>query len=140
LARNVPAVEARRAAVARLVNERMRELRISISDLVKRSGVSENIVYDILYRDKSHNKATWIAISAALDWEPGFLVKVIDGQADPSVAPVSPMEKQMAQMFGQLAEVGALRRDVVVLKEVVYRIDKKIDFIINTQRSAVGGG
>lgn len=140
MARNVAAVEARRAAVPGLVNERMRKLGISISDLIKRSGLSENTVYDILYRDKSHNKATWIAISAALGWEPDFLVKVMNGEVDPSVASVSPMEKRLAQMAGQLAEIGALRRDVVVLKEVVYRIDKKIDFIINTQRSAVGGG
>jgi len=89
--------------------------------------------------ENSHNKSSWVALCGALEFLPASFLKVLDGKADVSVLAESPMEQRLAQMVSELAEIGALREDVDVLKDVVYRIDKKIDIIISDRDSAGGG-
>jgi hypothetical protein len=106
---------------------------------MERSGLSENIVRDMVDGENSHNKSSWVALCGALEFLPASFLKVLDGKADVSVLAESPMEQRLAQMVSELAEIGALRQDVDVLKDVVYRIDKKIDIMISVRDSAGGG-
>jgi hypothetical protein len=116
----------------------MKDLGIPVSDLIKRSGLSENTVYDILYRNKSHNTATWMAISSALEWESDFLVRVMTGEVDPSAALLSSVRMRRGRTAGELAAIDSFLREVALLAEALDRIDRKIDSILNAQRSSVG--
>jgi len=128
-----------RQAVGSAIRDRVRDRRLSVPEIMKRSGLSENIVRDMVDGENSHNKSSWVALCGALEFLPASFLKVLDGKADVSVLAESPMEQRLAQMVSELAEIGALREDVDVLKDVVYRIDKKIDIIISDRDSAGGG-
>lgn len=138
MSKDAPAAD-RRAAVAEVILDRMRDRELSVPEIMKRSKLSENTVRDMAYGTKAHNESSWVAMSLALDFMPDYLLKILNGETDANVPGESPMERRLAEMAIQLSEIGALRKDVDVLKDVVYRIDKKIDIIIDTQRASDGG-
>lgn len=128
----------RRKAVASIVRKRMKDSRISVPEVMKRSRLSENIVRDMANGGKSHNGSSWVAISWALGFLPDHLVKILEGETDPNAPAESPMERHLAQMASELTAIGALRNDVGVLKDIVHRIDEKIEIIIRNQDSSDG--
>lgn len=127
-----------REAVGSAIRKRVRDHKLSVPVIMDRSGLSENTVRDMVDGDNSHNKSSWVALCAALEFRPDSFLKVLNGEADVSILAESPMEQRLAQMVSELAEIGALRKDVGVLKDVVHRIDEKIDIIINDRDSSDG--
>lgn len=127
-----------RAAVAAVIRGQMSKNGLSVPEIIKRSGLSENTVRDMANGEKPHNNSSWMAMSRALGFLPDHLLKILKGEADANVPAESPIERRLAQMVGELAAIGALREDVDLLKDAVYRIDKKIDIIISKQGSSEG--
>lgn len=127
-----------RAVVKAVPSGGLRWYGLSVPEIIKRSGLSENTVRDMANGEKPHNNSSWMAMSRALGFLPDHLLKILNGEADADVPAESPIERRLAQMVGELAAIGALREDVDLPKDVVYRIDKKIDIIISTQGSSDG--
>jgi hypothetical protein len=50
----------------------------------------------------------------------------------------SPLEKSLAQLARKLADIDTLRGDVSELKDVVYRIDGKVDVVIASRPASPG--
>ena len=124
--------EGARAEVARIVSGRMGQLGISTAELRRRSGLSVNTIRGITEGASRHNRSTWVAISAVLEWPWDYLVNILNGRSDKNVAPESPLEMHLAALADGLAEIGALRRDVAGLTDVVHEIDRKIDLVIDS--------
>ena len=129
MSKDAPAAEAR-AEVARAVSGRMGQLGVSAAELRRRSGLSVNTIRGITEGTSRHNRSTWVAMSAALEWPWDYLVNILNGSADRNAAVKSPMETQLAGLVDGLAEIGALRQDVAVLTDVVHEINGKIDVVI----------
>jgi hypothetical protein len=51
----------------------------------------------------------------------------------------SPLEKNLAQLVRGLADIDTLQEDVSELKDVVRRIDGKVDVVIASQHASSGG-
>lgn len=134
MSESAPTGEAR-AEAARVVSERMNALRLSAAELRKLSGLAVNTIRDMTEGTGQPNRSTWVAVSAVLDLPWDYLVNIVDGRPDKNVAE-SPMERQLAKLADQLGEIGALRRDVAGLADVVQKIDRKIEVAIGTGRSA----
>ena len=129
--------ERARAEVAKAVSGRMKQLGVSAAELRRRSGLSVNTIRGITEGASKHNKSTWIAISAVLDWPWDYLVNILNGRSDKNVA--SPLERHLAAMADRLAEMGELREDVAGLVDIVHEIDGKIDLVIESRRDAEPG-
>lgn len=129
-----------RAAVAAVIRAQMKDLGLSVPEVMNRSGLSENTVRDMAYGSKPHNKSSWMVMSGALEFLPKYLLQILRGEVDANAPVKSPMERRLAQMTSELAGIGELRKDVGVLKDVVFAIDEKIEIIIRTQRRADGNG
>jgi transcriptional regulator with XRE-family HTH domain len=125
-----------RQAVGWAVRERMAQLGFSTAELARRSGLSETTIRDIMQGTSRNNKSTLVAISAVLSWPPDYLVNILHGDADKNVAPESPLETYLAKLALGLAEIGALREDIAGLKEIVDRIDKKLDVMSEARGSS----
>lgn len=125
-------------AVGRAVRERMGQLGSSTAEVARRSGFSETTIRDIAHGKSRHNKSTLVAICAVLDWPPDYLVNILHGEAHKNVIPESPLEIHLAKLAEGLAEIGALRQDIAGLKEIVHKIDKKID-VMTDPRQPPGG-
>jgi hypothetical protein len=124
-----------RAEVARAVSGRMSQLGVSTADLRRRSGLSVNTIRGITDGTSRHNRSTWVAISAALEWPWDYLVNILNGKADRNTTASSPMETHLAKLADGLAEVSVLRQDVTALKDIVHQIDKKIDVAIGSRHT-----
>ena len=122
-----------RAEVARIVSGRMGQLGVSTAELRRRSGLSVNTIRGITEGVSRHNRSTWVAISAVLEWPWDYLVNILSGRSDKNVAPESPLETHLATLAGGLAEIDALRQEVAGLKDVIHEIDRKIDLVIEAQ-------
>jgi hypothetical protein len=132
LSEDAPA-EGVRAEVARIVSGRMGQLGVSTAELRRRSGLSVNTIRGITEGVSRHNRSTWVAISAVLEWPWDYLVNILSGRSDKNVAPESPLETHLATLAGRLAEIDALRQEVAGLKDVIHEIDRKIDLVIEAQ-------
>ncbi len=137
MAKDVPAREAR-AEVARVVSGRMEQLGISAAELRRRSGLSVNTIRGITEGTTRHNRSTWVAISAVLEWPWDYLVNVLNGGTDTNATAKSPLETQLAKLVDGLADIDALRHDVAVLHDIVHAIDGKIDGVIRFRRTSAG--
>ena len=137
MSKDAPA-EGARAEVARAVSGRMGQLGVSTAELRRRSGLSVNTIRGITEGASRHNKSTWVAISAVLEWPWDYLVNILSGKPDKNVTPASPLETHLAKLVDELAEIDALRQDVAGLKDIVHEIDRKIDLVIGS-RHASGG-
>jgi len=122
-----------RAEVARVINERMGQLGLSLADLQERSGLSPNTVRSITEETGDHNKSTWVAASSGLDWRWDHLLNILDGRADKNVPAQSPLETHLAKLADGLAEMSALRQDVAGLKDIFHAVDKKIDLVLGSR-------
>ena len=140
MSQDAPVDKRRRADAARAALDLMRDRGLSNAEVERLSGLSENIVRDMLdTKGKSHNKSSWMALCGALECK-DHLVRILNGEADASVPFESPMERRLAEMANGMAEIGALRADVATLKDIIRRIDEKIDVIIDAPRSQGGAG
>lgn len=128
MSEDAPTAEAR-AEAARVVSERMGELRLSVAELRRLSGLSINTIRGIREGTSQPNRSTWVAVSAVLDLPWDFLVNIVYGTPELNVAK-SPLEKHLAELAGRFAEIEALRRDVIDLKDIVHEIDSKIEIAI----------
>jgi transcriptional regulator with XRE-family HTH domain len=127
------------AAVGRAVSGRMDRLGISKAELARRVRSSETTIRDIARGIGQHNESMLVAISAVLGWPTDYLVNILDGEADENVPPESPLEAHLAKLANEFAEVGALREDVAGLKDVIHKMDKKIDVLIGDRHSSGDG-
>lgn len=125
-------MEKARAEVARAVSGRMGQLGVSKAELRRRSGLSINTIRGITEGTSRHNRSTWVAISAVLEWPWDHLVNILNGRADRNVTVRSPLEADLAKLVDGLADIDALRQDVAVLKDIIHKIDKKIDIVIES--------
>jgi hypothetical protein len=130
--------EGARAEVARIVSGRMGQLGVSTAELRRRSGLSVNTIRGITEGASRHNRSTWVAISAVLEWPWDYLVNILNGRPDKNVTPESALETHLAKLAGRLAEIDALRQDVAGLKDIVHEIDRKIDVVIEPQHRSGG--
>jgi hypothetical protein len=137
LSKDAPA-EGARAEVARAVSGRMGQLGVSTAELRRRSGLSVNTIRGITEGASRHNRSTWVAISAVLDWPWDYLVNILNGKSDKNVTPKSPLETHLAKLADGLAEIDALRQDVAGLTDIVHEVDRKINLVIESQRAAGG--
>lgn len=138
MSKDAPTNEAR-TEVARAVSGRMDELGVTTAELRRRSGLAVNTIRGITEGTSRHNRSTWVAISAVLEWPWDYLVNILNGRADRNVTAESPMETQLAKLVGGLAEIDALRQDVAVLKDIVHEIDRKIDVVIGSRPTSGDG-
>jgi len=135
VSKDVPAQEAR-AEVARAVSGRMGQLGITAAELRRRSGLSVNTIRGITDGTTRHNRSTWVAISAVLEWPWDYLVNILNGSADGTATVTSPLETQLAKLADGLAAIDALRQDVAVLADIVHDIDGKIEVVTGSRRSS----
>jgi hypothetical protein len=111
----------------------MGQLRLSTAELRRRSGLAVNTIRDITEGTSRHNRSTWVAISAALNWPWDYLVNILNGTADLDARPRSPLEAHLAKLADGLAEINGLKQDVAGIKEFVHKIDRKIDIVIESR-------
>lgn len=92
------------AAVARAVNERMRELGISQRELAERSGISPATLREIQHgTNRQRSRSTLAAISRALRWPEDHLRRIsVEGQANEPTAEDAPA---LAGLREELAEL-----------------------------------
>jgi hypothetical protein len=131
LSKDAP-TERARAEVARAVSGRMGQLGVSTAELRRRSGLSVNTIRGITEGTSRHNRSTWVAISAVLEWPWDYLVNILNGRSDKNVTIKSPLEAHLARLVDGLAEIDALRQDVAGLKDIVHEIDKKVNVVIES--------
>lgn len=101
------------AAVARAINQRMAELDIGQTELIKRSRLAKQTVSEIQNDSRRRNRSprTLEAISTALGWNPGYLAAVLEGRTPP--APDEPHARSADDITGRL-DVIEYRLDAVV--------------------------
>lgn len=108
-----------RTAAGTVAGARMRELRMSTAELARRSGFAENTIRDLTQGTGSHNKSTWVAISAVLGFDPDYLFKILTGEADFSKGPHMTFQE-----------------DVIEIKIFIRKINKKIDAMTGSRHSS----
>ncbi|SFQ01564.1 hypothetical protein SAMN05421810_104202 [Amycolatopsis arida] len=73
------------AAVAKAIDQRMRELSLRQRELAERSHVSQAIIREIQHHtvERRRSARTLEALSIALEWHPGHLSAVLSGRRPP---------------------------------------------------------
>jgi transcriptional regulator with XRE-family HTH domain len=127
-----------RQAVSAAVTERMRELGLTVAEINRRTGLSETTIYAVILIKGQPTKSTLALLSAVLDWRIPHLYNILQGRADENIVIESPLEKDLAQLARKLADIDTLRGDVSELKDVVYRIDGKVDVVIASRPASPG--
>jgi cyanate lyase len=127
-----------RQAVSTAVTERMRQLGLTVAEINRRTGLSETTIYAVIQVTGQPTKSTLALLSAVLDWRINHLYNILRGRAHENIVPESPLEKNLAQLVSGLAGIGTLREDVSELKEVVHRIDGKVDVVLARRDAASG--
>lgn len=119
-------------AVRTVVYRQMKSLGMSIASLSRESGVSENTIRYIGRREKRH-RSTLVALSATLGCQHDYLVKILEGEADPADLPRAPAE---AAFIGNLLrhEVGPLKEEVSGLAGVIHQLDDKVTHLFDQRR------
>jgi cyanate lyase len=139
LSKDAPKEDDRRA-VSTAVTDRMRELGFSVAEIRRRTGLSETTIHAVIQRTGQPTKSTLALLSAVLDWRINHLYNILHGRPHENVAPASPLEKNLAQLARRLADIDTLREDVSELKDIVHRIDGKIDVVIAVRDGSDGDG
>lgn len=119
-----------RQAVGTAVTERMHQLGLTVAEINRRTGLSETTIYAVIQVTGQPTKSTLGLLSAVLDWRINHLYNILQGRAHENVVTESPLEKNLAQLVRGLADIGTLRGDLSELKDVVHRIDEKVDVVI----------
>lgn len=125
-----------REEVAEAARGRMAQLGLSPAQLRGRSGLSVNTIKDIANGTGDHNRSTWVAMSAGLEWPWDYLVNILHGAADQNVKVKSPLETHLAKLADGMAQIEALRQEVAGLKDVIHEFDAKLDAVARERRSA----
>jgi transcriptional regulator with XRE-family HTH domain len=137
------------AAVARVINERMRELGLNQRELIERSQVSKATVGELCHNSAQRRRSarTLEALSMALEWHPQHLVAVLKGQRAPDIGePVSrsdddvpgrlaAIEYRLAQIETQLGAIDELRDR---LGEINANVEAVIRFVGSNRKSVRG--
>jgi hypothetical protein len=119
-------------AVGHAVSERIGRLRISLAYLARETGLSETTIRYIDKPTSRHNKSTLVALSAVLGWRYDHLTNILRGESHKNDSITSPIESHFENLLH--TEVGPVKDEVAVLKDIVQTIDTKIDVIIENQR------
>lgn len=127
-----------RQAVSTAVTERMRHIGFTAAGINRRTGLSETTIYAVIQVTGQPTKSTLALLSTVLDWRIDHLYNILQGRAHANIATESPLEKSLAQLARGLADIDALRDDVSELKDVVHRIDGKVDVVIASQHAPSG--
>jgi hypothetical protein len=114
----VPSAEGR-AEVAKAVNARAAELRLSTAELARLSGLAVNTVRGGRDATGKYTKSTLVALSAVLDCDPQYLWRILFGQARRTVTTGSPLKAHLAELAHGLADVRALRQEVARLTQEI---------------------
>jgi hypothetical protein len=123
-----------RQAVSTAVTERMHQLGLTVAEINRCTGLSETTIYAVIQVTGQPTKSTLALLSVVLDWRINHLYNILQGRAHENVVTESPLEKNLAQLVRGLADINTLREDVSELKEVVRRIDGKVDVVIASQQ------
>ena len=122
------------AAVGRAIRERMRERGISATYLAQETGLSPTTIRHIGEpTTRRRTRSTLVAISAVLEWRYDHLTNILHGEPQRNSSAASPLEPY----FGNLlrSEVGPVKEEVAVIRDIIHVIDQKIDVIIDAQHS-----
>jgi hypothetical protein len=102
-------------AVATAINQRMIKLRVSQYSLIKRSGLSKQIVYELQHNSTQRRRSprTLEALSVALEWHPHHLAAVLEHRTPPEVGdPVVTFVMPNYDVPGRLATLESLLREI----------------------------
>ena len=127
-----------RQAVSAAVTERMHQLGLTAAEINRRTGLSETTIYAVIQVTGQPTKSTLALLSAVLDWRINHLYNILQGRAHENIVTESPLEKNLAQLVRGLADIDTLQEDVSELKDVVHRIDGKVDVVIASQHAPSG--
>jgi hypothetical protein len=123
------------AAVDRAIKDRLREVRMPLAELARKSAVSENTIR-YMGESSGGTESPLVAIAAALGWPLDYLRNILHEEPEKNAAysaetPES-SESLAEPYFRKLlrAELGPMRKDVAALRGIVDRMDQKIDRII----------
>lgn len=144
MSKDAPTAESR-AEVARVVNARVAELRLSTAELARLSGLAVNTVRGVREARGKYTKSTLVALSAVLGWDPQHLDRIFHGETQKNATAGSSLRSHLAELTRRLTELSTQLQDVAGRTEGVPRIDGKIDIalgkidsIIETLRSSGG--
>ena len=118
------------AAVSDAIRKRMRELKISTAQLARETGLSETTIRYIGEPSSRHNRSTLVAISAVLRWRYDYLMNILHGEPEKNVLIRRPVEVNFERLLR--AEVDPMREQIAGLRDIVERMDKKIDVVAET--------
>jgi hypothetical protein len=127
-----------RQAVGAAVTGRIHQLGLTVAEINRRTGLSESTIYAVIQVTGQPTKSTLALLSAVLDWPINYLYNILQGRAHENVVTESPLEKNLAQLVRGLADIDTLRDDVSELKDVVHRIDGKVDLVIAGRHASSG--
>jgi len=125
-----------RQAVSAAVTERMHQLGLTAAEINRRTGLSETTIYAVIQVTGQPTKSTLALLSVVLDWRINHLYNILQGRAHENIVTESPLEKNLAQLVRGLAGIDTLQEDVSELKDVVRRIDGKVDVVIASQHAS----
>lgn len=91
-------------AVNRVIRARMERLGLTVAGVSRASGVSETTIRALKYPGK-RTKSTLVAISSVLDYQPGYLVDVLLGTADPEQRASTGRDSMMTEMLTVLRSI-----------------------------------
>lgn len=116
-------------AVAAAINQRMAELRLSQSDLVRRSRVSKAVVGEIRHNtvQRQRSPRTLEALSDALAWHPQHLAAVLSGRRPPKV--VEPVTNSDHDVPDRLALIEGRLRQITDRLDAMNAIENQLDQI-----------
>jgi Cro/C1-type HTH DNA-binding domain len=115
------------ASVSNAIRKRMRELKMSTAHLARETGLSETTIRYIGQPANGHNKSTLVAIAAVLRWRYDHLINILRGEPEKNVIVRRPAEANFERLLR--AEVDSVKEEVTGLRDLVERIDKKIDVL-----------
>jgi hypothetical protein len=116
-------------AVAKAIKQRLAELDLSQRELIERSRVSKAIVNEIQHNtvQRRRSKRTLEALSAALDWHPGYLAALLRGDRPPLGD--EPLPRSENDIPGRLAVIEHYLREIIDRFDEVDTLNERIDEI-----------
>jgi len=127
-----------RQKVGVAVADRIRDRGLTVAEINRRTGLSESTIYAVIQVTGQPTKSTLALLSAVLDWPINYLYNILQGRGHENAVTESPLERNLAQLVRGLADIDTLRGDVSELKDVVHRIDGKIDLVIASRHHSSG--
>lgn len=117
-------------AVAKAIKQRMIELGVSQYSLIKRSGLSKQIVYELQHNSTQRRRSprTLEALSVALEWHPHHLAAVLEHRGPPEVGdPVVTFVMPNYDVPGRLATIESVLREISVRLGQIEASTTKLD-------------